>query len=206
MMPEGLLSAMHEPDVRDLFLYLRQKQQVPMLITAINANDFFNATDLSNWTLSSPEAWKVESGTMVGRGGPKPVSLTSRMVAGSYKLTAQVQVTGASAAAEVVLTGQQDATAFHGTTLSFGGPSAVNLWEYRAGTDPKMSAGRRALTAGKWHTLEVSRKDEKLTVKLDGEVEFETGDPRYRRHVSPAFWLKGDGGELRMKGLKIEVP
>jgi putative heme-binding domain-containing protein len=205
MMPEGLLSVLHEPDVRDLFLYLRQKQQAPMLVTAMNANDFFTGTDLKNWRPSNPAAWRVEAGELIGKGGAKPEALTSDMVAGDYKLTAQVRVTGDKAAAELVLTGARDGQHFLGTSLSFGGPSALNLWEYRAAADPQVTAGKKALSGDGWHTLEIVRKDDQLKVSVDGVLEFEQRDARHRRRVSPSIWLQGDGAELRLKGLKIEA-
>jgi putative heme-binding domain-containing protein len=205
MMPEGLLATMHEPDVRDLFLYLRQKQQVPMLVTAVNANDFFNGTDLRNWRPSDPPAWRVEGGGLVGRGGAKAASLTSEMVAGDYKLSGQVQVRGENLAAELVISGEHDASNFHGVTLSFGGPSSVNLWKYRAAAPPAVTAGRRSLSGGAWHALEVVRKDDTIRVSIDGAIEFELDDPRHRRRTSPAFWLAGEGAELRVKALRIEA-
>ncbi len=205
MMPEGLLSTMHEPDVRDLFLYLRQKQQVPMLITAVNANDFYNGRDLTNWRPSNPAAWRAENGEIIGKGSANPESLTSEMVAGDYKLVVEVSIRGDKSAAELVLAGERDAQNFHGTTLSFGGPSSINLWDYRAGTDPKPQAGKKVLGDGGWHKLEITRKDETLTVSVDGQTEFELRDARHRRRVHPAFWIQGDGAELRIKGLKIEA-
>lgn len=204
MMPEGLLATMHEPDVRDLFLYLRQKQQVPMLITALNGNDFFNGTDLANWKPSTAAAWRVENGEIAGKGGPKREALISEMVAGDYRLTAQVKVTGDKTAAEIVLSGQQDAKNFHGTTLTVGGPT--QLKDYRAGAEPVVTAGKRSLNDGAWHAIEVARKEDALVVKIDGQQEFEIRDPRHRRRVSPAFWLQGEGAEFRVKNLKIEAP
>jgi putative heme-binding domain-containing protein len=205
MMPEGLLSAMHEPDVRDLFLYLRQKQQVPMLVTPINANDFFNGSDLTNWRPSNPSAWRVENGEIVGKGGAHPESLTSDMVAGDYRLSVEVLVRGEKGAAEIVLSGQQDAKNFHGTTISFGGPSSVNLWNYRAGAEPQMIPGKRSLGDNAWHKLELVRKDDTLRVTIDGTQEFETRDTRHRRRVHPAFWIHGEAAELRIKSLTIEA-
>ena len=206
MMPEGLLSVMHEPDVRDLFLYLRQKQQVPMLITAINANDFFNGTDLKNWRVSNPQTARVEGSEIVVRPGDKPASLTSEMIADEYRLTAQIMIRGTNPVAEFVLTGSQDAQNFHGTTLSLGGPSLVNLWEYRAGTKPQVTPGKRLINDAAWHALEIVRKEDTLRVSLDGAVEFEVRDARHRRRVSPAVWVQGAGTEFRINHLKIEVP
>ena len=210
MMPEGLLTPLHEPDVRDLFLYLRQKQQVPMLVTAVNANDFFNGSDLHNWIADTgrthTEAWRAESGEIIGTGGaPVPVALTSEMVAGEYKLTAQIRIRGEKAAAEIVLCGEHDASGFHGITLSFGGPSAIALLDYRAAADAAITAGSRALGDDQWHTLEVVRKDKRLTVNVDGKVEFDIEDPHHRRRVSPSFHLLGKGAELRVKAVRIEA-
>jgi putative heme-binding domain-containing protein len=208
MMPEGLLTPLHETDVRDLFLYLRQKQQVPMLVTEANANDFFNGSDLHNWIASdgSSDAWRVENGEFIGKGrASAPVALTSEMLADNYKLSAQVRIRGEKAAAELVLCGERDVSGFHGMTLGFGGPSALALVDYRAATDPAIKAGSRALGDNLWHAIEVVRKDGRVTVSVDGKVEFEVEDPRHRRRVSPAFHLFGDGAELRVKTLKIEA-
>ena len=205
MMPEGLLTPLHEPDVRDLFLYLRQRAQIPMLVTAVNANDFFNGNDLHNW-IPGGDGWRIENGELIGAGNAKkPLSLTSEMVTGDYRLTAQVRIRGEKGAAELVLCGEHDASGFHGITLSFGGPSALALVDYRAATDPSVKPGSRALGDDAWHALETIRNDGRLTVSVDGKVEFDIEDPRHRRRVSPAFYLLGEGAELRVKALKIEA-
>ncbi len=210
MMPEGLLTPLHEEDVRDLFLYLRQKQQVAMLVTGVNANDFFNGNDLQNWTADTGKAhadsWRAEKGEIVGGGSAvAPVSLTSAMLAGDYRLTAQVRLRGEKAAAEIVLCGERDASGFHGITLSFGGPSALALVDYRAAADARTIPGSRALGDDAWHALEINRNGGRLTVSVDGKKEFDLEDPRHRRRVSPGFHLLGEGAELRVKTLKIEA-
>ena len=210
MMPEGLLLPFHEPDVRDLFLYLRQRAQTPMLVTAINVNDFFNGSDLHNWIADTgkthAESWRAENGEIIGTGSASaPFALTSEMVAGDCKLSAQVRIRGEKAAAEIVLCGERDASGFHGITLSLGGPSAIALVDYRAAADAAIKPGSRALGDDAWHALEVVRKNGRLTVSVDGKVEFDVEDPRHRRRVSPAFHLLGEGAELRVKALKIEA-
>jgi putative heme-binding domain-containing protein len=209
MMPEGLLLPLHEPDVRDLFLYLRQKQQVPMLVTAVNANDFFSGSDLHNWIADTgkmhAESWRAENGEITGVGSASaPVALASEMVAGDYKFTAQVRIRGEKAAAEIVLCGERDTSGFHGMTLSFGGPSPLALVDYRAAVEAAIKPGSRALGDDAWHALEVVRKAGRLTVSVDGKVEFDIEDPRHRRRVSPGFHLLGEGAELRVKAMKIE--
>ncbi len=205
MMPEGLLTPLSEDDVRDLFLYLRQRAQIPMLVTAVNANDFFNGNDLHNW-IPGGDGWRVENGELIGTGrADKPLALTSEMITSDYKLSAQVRIRGEKAAAELVLCGERDASSFHGLTLSFGGPSAISLVDYRAATDAVTKPGSRALGDDAWHGLEIIRKNGRLSVNVDGKVEFGVEDPRHRRRVSPAFHLLGEGAELRVKGLKIEA-
>ena len=114
-------------------------------------------------------------------------------------------IRGDKAAAESGLTGERDAKNFHGTTLSLGGPSLVNLWDYRAGVDPQRTAGKKTISHAGWHALEIVRKDDTLKVSLDGAMEFEVNDLRHRRRVSPAIYLQGEGAELRIGHLKIEA-
>jgi putative heme-binding domain-containing protein len=202
LMPEGLLTPMSEEDVRDLFLYLRQRSQVPMLLTAINTNDFFNGADVRNW-VPSQDAWRVMNGELSGRGNAtSPVSITSEMIADDYKLSAKVLVLGAQSAAELVVSGQRNASRFGGLTLSFGGPSALALWEYRAASDPKARPGSKSLGDDQWHAIEIIRKGHHVRIDVDGKTEFDVQDPRKHQRVSPAFHLLG--GELRVKELKIE--
>ena len=205
MMPEGLLTPLNEDAVRDLFLYLRQRAQVPMLLTAVNANDFFNASDLQNWRQEKNGPWQVKSGEIHGEvSGKSPAALTSAMTADDYRLTAQVQVSGKNAAAEMVLSGERDASGFHGVTLGFGGPCALALIDYRAAAQPIITPGTRSLGESGWHEIEVLRKDGRIRVSVDGKVEFETADPRHRRRVSPAFHLHGENARLQIRGLQIK--
>ena len=96
LMPEGLITGLPPQDVRDLFLYLRQRGQVPMLATSINAADFFNGSDLTRWRSSTDGAWKVRSGEIVGRGvASNPIWLRSEMIAGDFTFTAMLKLSGA---------------------------------------------------------------------------------------------------------------
>jgi putative membrane-bound dehydrogenase-like protein len=101
LMPEGLLAGRSTEDVRDLFVYLARHGQVPILADANNMNDFFNGTDLSHWIASSPKAWKVENGEIVGLGEAKEVRLESDMVAKNARLSCEITLTGARGSALV---------------------------------------------------------------------------------------------------------
>ncbi len=203
MMPEGLLAAMDEPTVRDLFLYLRQKQQSPMLATAINANDFFTGADLTRWLPSDPTAWKVESGVIVGRSSsPRPVNLLSELAADAFRFTAKVQVSGEKAAAEVVLRGRSLPVGFVGSSLSLGGSTPANVWLY-AGRDAKPEMrGAFPITSAEWVDFEVIATTEKTELKLNGKSVLSLLPGESRR---TAFGFYVANGELRVKQPKLEI-
>ena len=196
MMPEGLLTAMDEESVRDLFAYLGQKQQVPMLITAVNANDFSPAAELRNWRAVGD--WKWDAGEVVAHGGARPTSLSSEMLMGQGVLSASIKVSG-NAAAELVLAGTRGPDGFHGETLSFGGPSAMNVWTYPG---PESKSLGDAFGDG-WHTVLIERTAESLKVRIDGAVRYEKAGPL--KKFTPSFWLMGEGSEMRIKTLRVEV-
>jgi putative heme-binding domain-containing protein len=206
MMPEGLLAALQQDDVRDLFAYLGSPRQVPILATALNAGDFFNGSDLTRWRASS-EAWRVDNGEIVGRGGAaqRTESLTSEMIAEDYQFTAQIKLTGgADSVGEIAFRGQLDASPFAGCSLSFGGNSAVNLWQYGDET-PKSVPSAVMLISDAWNACEIRVAGSNVQVVLNGKVAFDlTSTPGSRRN-GIAFYLRGQGVELRIKDPKLEV-
>ena len=202
MMPEGLITALDEESVRDLFAYLRQRHQVPMLATPLNANDFFNGTDLTRWNPSS-DVWKVEAGELVGRGNAKhPESLVSEMIAKDFKLTAQIKVTGANAAAEIAFDGAEKEGKFTGHSLSLGGASRANVWEYAA-AKPSSQPVAIAFDPAAWTKIEVTASGGKVRVTLNGQLAAEVAASPLR--TVPAFYVFGDNAELRVKEAKLDV-
>ena len=207
LMPEGLLSALDEGSVRDLFLYLRQKAQVPLLATEINAGDFFNGNDLARWQASSDQAWKVENGEIVGRSGAtKAAWLRSEMIAGDFKLSAMIKVTGSDPIVEIAFRGRPDVTPFVGESLSLGGRSELNLWRYTQGAKP-VRAGTlgTAIEPGKWVKWRIISKGPDITVGIDyGQWSFGPFTPGSSRNGF-AFYVQGPDSELRIKDLKLET-
>jgi putative heme-binding domain-containing protein len=203
MMPEGLLTGVDEESVRDLFAYLRQRQQVPLLVTPANAGDFFSGSDLARWR-STGEAWKFESGAIIGRNpGAEPVSLTSEMVAADFVLTGKLRLSGLDALAEVVLRGVPATAGFTGTSLTFGGREAGNLWRYEGGQKKPVTTDAK-VPLNEWVALEAAATGNKLVVKLNGQIAFEIDDSPGGGRSIIAFNLHGKGAELAVKDLKIE--
>lgn len=204
LMPEGLITGLDEESVRDLFLYLRQRVQVPMLATPANAADFFNGNDLARWQVKHGE-WKIETGELAGHGTDgKPASLVSEMVADDFVLAGQVKVTGETPAAEIAFRGRPNDPKFHGYSLSFGGPSRVNLWQYLQGGMPASIAGDAVIEAGKWVAFRVESHGKNAAVELNGR-------PVFRLEIaSPTrngfgLYVQGKDAELRVKDLKLEI-
>src|SRR5262249_7808686 len=93
MMPDDLLKALSETEVRALVAYLRHPNQVPILATPDNAKDLFNGKDLTGWE-GDPNLWSVQNGEIVGKspGIKKNEFLKSQMIAGDFRLTLKVKL------------------------------------------------------------------------------------------------------------------
>ncbi len=204
MMPEGALSVMTEDDVRDLFLYLRQREQVPMLATPANVNDFFNRGDLTGWRALGG-AWKVENGAILGREEAiEPASLRSDMLLRDFRFTAQIRLSGPAVAVEIAFRGVHGKQGFHGAALSFGGRAPANVWLYR-GARPGSVPGGVVVAPDTWVPLEILARGSNARVSLNGRKAFDLhelpGDPR----SALAFYMLGEGALLAVKDLKIEL-
>jgi putative heme-binding domain-containing protein len=207
LMPEGLLSALDEGSVRDLFLYLRQKAQVPLLVTEANAGDFFNGNDLARWRASSDQAWKVENGEIVGRGAAKKAAwIRSEMIAGDFKLSATIKVSGSEPIVEIAFRGRSDVTPFAGQSLSIGGRSELNLWRYSRDAKPvRAGTAGIAIEPGKWAKCWIASRGAEIRVGVDyGQWSFGPFTPGPERNGF-AFYLQGADSELRIKDLKLET-
>ena len=207
LMPEGLLSALDEGSVRYLFLYLRQKAQVPLLVTEANAGDFFNGNDLARWRASSDQAWKVENGEIVGRGAAKKAAwLRSEMIAGDFKLSAMIKVSGSEPIVEIAFRGRPDVTPFAGQSLSIGGRSELNLWHYSRDAKPvRAGTAGIAIEPGKWAKCWIASRGAEISLGVDyGQWSFGPFTPGPERN-GIAFYLRGADSELRIKDLKLET-
>jgi putative heme-binding domain-containing protein len=203
LMPEGLITGFDQQTVRDLFLYLRQRAQVPILATVLNASEFFNGNDLARWQAKGGD-WKVENGELVGHGAASQTAqLLSDMVADDFDLTAQVKVSGANATAELAFWGRPDVRPFHGWSLSFGGATPPNLWVYQPAAKSVPVTGSPAAPASEWQEISLHSRGGQLTGTI-GHLGFVMARPSAGRNGF-AFYLRGQDAELRVKGVKLEV-
>lgn len=204
LMPEGLITSLDEESVRDLFLYLRQRGQVPMLATPVNSADFFNGNDVTRWQVKHGD-WKVENGELVGRATEeKTAVLSSEMLADHFTLTAQIKVSGDQPAAELAFHGLLAAPPFKGVSLSLGGPTPPNIWRYDLGEKPASVPSTAPVPANQWVACRIVSNGREVTISLGGQSAFHLIDTPAGRNAF-AFYLKGKNAELRVKDLKLEV-
>lgn len=91
MMPEGLLNALGEQDIRDLFAYLGSPTQVPL--PAAREVEIFNGKDLTGWE-GDPAIWSVENGELVGKGQLKHNSfIFTKQEFSDFRLIFEVKLT-----------------------------------------------------------------------------------------------------------------
>ena len=91
MMPEGLLNALSEQDIRDLFAYLASPTQVPL--PAAQAVELFNGKDLTGWE-GDPAIWSVDNGELVGKGPLKHNSfIFTKQEFADFRLIFEVKLT-----------------------------------------------------------------------------------------------------------------
>jgi putative heme-binding domain-containing protein len=207
LMPEGLLSALKDEDVRDLFSYLRQHGPSPILVSAANVNDFFNGTDLARWIPSRTDSWRVENGEIVGRSSADRAEfLTSDMVAEDFRFTAKLKLTGADASAEVAFRGQHVDGGFQGSAFRFSS-GAPTLLTYNTPNKPEATPGNGpALSAGAWITCEIVAQGQSVKVTLNGSPAFDLSHSPGASRTVFAFQVSGKDAELRIKDLRLELP
>lgn len=203
LMPEGLLLAMKETDVRDLFSYLRLHGPVPMLASPANANDFFNGADFTNWSLSSAAKWRIESGTVIGRGSDDRAEfLTSELTAENFRLRAELALNGPGSA-EIVLRGGNAEGGFTGVTLRLSGTGQLALLRYRkAGAPPEVEPLKASGRAG---PIEIAAQGEKITITMAGAKVAELAAPDFAPRTNFQFRVAGSDTEMRLKSLSLAV-
>ena len=113
-------------------------------------------------------------------------------------------MTGTNAAAEIVLRGNAGQEGFRGASLSVGGASSSNVWIY-GDAKPQPAANGPAIEAGKWIACEIESRGPKISVRLDGKNAVEIPAPDAAMRTVPALYVFGEGAELAVKDLKIEI-
>ncbi len=207
LMPEGLLGALKDEDVRDLFSYLRLHGQTPVLASASNINDFYNNVDLTRWIPSRVDGWRVENGEIIGRGnGERPEYLTSDMALENFKLKAQVRLTGDSASGAMYFRGQQTDGGFQGSAVRFGN-TGLNLATFEVPAKSTVTACAEGLTMNPsdWTPIEVVAEGARVKVLVNGKTAIDLAQTPGGNRTVFSFEVDGKNAELRVKELHVEL-
>jgi putative membrane-bound dehydrogenase-like protein len=207
MMPDDLLKALSDTEVRALVAYLRGPGQVPLLATADNVKDFFNARDLTGWD-GDPKVWTVEKGEIVAKAtGPKRAAfLRSGVLLGDFRLTFQVKVSPSGGQAGVL---------FRAEGLPGGGAKGYRVGLGNAAWGQLSEEGGRGLLASKageppvkaeeWNRYEIVASGNRIRTAINGTPWFDLTDADGARRGILAFQCAEGAGEVRVKNLRLEL-
>jgi putative membrane-bound dehydrogenase-like protein len=208
MMPDDQLKPLSQKDVRNLFAYLRNPAQVPLLATAENAKDFFNGKTLSGW-VGDPKLWSVENGEIVGKtdGLKTNEFLKSEMAADNFVLSLKVKLTP---------NGENSGIQFRSEVLPNGdvkGPQAdvgAGWWgklyeEHGRGLLAK-EGGEKFVKPGEWNDYTIEAYEGNVRITINGQIctDYLQDAQLSRRGIFALQLHSGGKMEVRFKDLKLE--
>ena len=209
MMPEGLLTALTDQEVRDLLYYLRQPAQAPLLGSKENLNLFFNGVDLTGWD-GNPDLWTVENGTIIGksaRGLGHNEFLTSQMQWDDFRLTLEVKLTPNAENSGIQFRSRpQSSGEVKGYQADIGKGWWGKLYEELGRGLLWDQAGDIHVKPGDWNTYEILARGHRIKTALNGNlcVDLEDNDGDLQGMI--ALQLHSGGPmEVQFRNLQIEI-
>ena len=208
MMPEGLLQALNNSEVRDLVAYLKSPGQVPMAATADNVLTFFNGKDLSGWE-GNTNLWTVQDGEIVGKssGLRNNEFLKNSLLLGDFRLVLSVKLTpnkensGIQFRSEVEPSGS-----VKGYQADVGAGWWGKLYEEHGRALLWDKSGEAHVKTEDWNTYEIVAVGTKIRTAINGKLCVDLDDPKGARRGIIAFQLHSGGPmEVRFKDLKLEL-
>ncbi len=209
MMPEGLLTALTDQEVRDLLYYLRQPAQAPLLASQENLNLFFNQKDLAGWD-GNPELWKVQDGVIIGKStdGLKHNSfLTSQMQLDDFRLTLEVKLSPNSENSGIQFRSTpQTSGEVKGYQADIGKGWWGKLYEELGRGLLWDKAGDVHVKPNAWNTYEILAQGHHIKTAINGQLCVDLEDPNGDLQGMIALQLHSGGPmEVRFRNLRLEL-
>jgi putative membrane-bound dehydrogenase-like protein len=209
MMPDDLIKQATEPQIRNLIAYLKHNQQVPALLTADTAKEFFNGKDLTNWD-GDTEVWNVENGEIVGKtkdGLKKNNFLKSTFDVTDFKLTLKVKLTPNK---------ENSGIQFRSLPIEGGemrGPQADigkgwwgKLYEESGRGLLVKEGGEKHVKEDDWNEYIIEAVGPKVKMWLNGNQVADYEDDKLAKRGQIAVQVHSGGPmEVRFKDLKLEI-
>jgi hypothetical protein len=206
-MPEGLLDAMKEDEIRDLVGYLRGATQSPMLATKANVGRFFDGKSLAGWS-GDPACWSVENGEIVGKtkGLAKNTFLESELELQDFRLSIEVRLTKDEGNSGVQFrTRARDDGEVEGYQADVGPGWWGKLYEENGRGILSEGPKEDPVVKDGWNRYEIEAKGHHLKTWLNGKVCVDLEDPKGATRGIVALQLhSGDATEVRFRNLKLE--
>ena len=209
MMPDDILQAASEFEVRSLMAYLQAPTQVPMLATADNVKDFFNGKDLAGWD-GDRDVWAVRNGEIVGKtatGLKRNTFLKSSQAVTDFRLSLRVKLTpnrensGVQFRSEPLPDGEM-----RGPQADIGGGWWGKLYEESGRGLLAKEGGERHVKPDEWNDYVVEARGTTVKIWINGQLVCDYTDAQLsRRGVIGLQVHSGGPMEVRFKDLKLEV-
>jgi len=208
MMPEGLLQALSNAEVRDLVAYLKSPAQVPMAATADNIQGFFNGKDLTGWD-GNTNLWSVENGEIVGKsaGLKNNEFLKNALLLGDFRLVLKVKLVPNKENSGVQLRSAiEPGGAVRGYQADIGEGWWGKLYEEHGRALLWDKSGESHVKRDDWNTYEIVAVGTKIKTAINGKLCVDLDDPQGARQGITAFQLHAGGPmEVRFKDFKVEL-
>jgi len=207
LMPEGLLDALPEPDVRDLVAYLQSAKQVPMLATPANAQGFFDGRTLAGWR--GADCWSVENGEIVGRtsGLKRNEFLRSELELRDFRLAFEVRLVGDIGNSGVQFrSGELEDGEMVGYQADIGPGWWGRLYEESARGILSEKTAEEFVVKDAWNRYEIEARGHHVRLSINGHVcvDLEDPDGALAGIVAPQVH-SGGPTEVRFRNLVLEV-
>ncbi len=208
MMPEGLLDALQEKEIRDLIAYLRSPAQVPMRATEDNVSAFFNGNDIEGWE-GNTNLWRVENGEVVGvtEGLKRNEFLKGTLLFSDFRLICKVKLAPNEANSGIQF---RSKVLPDGTVRGYQADIGAGWWgklyeEHGRGLLWEKSCGAH-VNAGEWNTYEILAVGSRIRTAINGHMCVDLDDSSGSREGIIAFQLHSGGPmEVRFKDFELEL-
>ncbi len=206
-MPDDLWKPLSDHEVRSLVAYLASPEQVPALLTTENAQNFFNARDLTGW-LGDAKLWRVEEGQIVGQtaGLARNEFLRSEIAAEDFRLGLDVKLVGNQGNSGVQFRSE---ALPDGEMRGYQADIGAGWWgklyeENRRGLLAEKS-GEQFVKNGDWNHYEIVAQGNRVRTWINGNLCVDLTDKSgVPRGIFALQLHSGGATEVRFKNLRLE--
>ena len=209
MMPEGLLTALTDQEVRDLLYYLRQPAQAPLIASNDNINLFYNGLDLTGWD-GDKTLWSVTDGVITGKtesGLQHNEFLTSQMLLNDFRLILEVKLTPNSENSGIQFRSRPQANReVKGYQADAGAGWWGKLYEELGRGLLWEKSGERHVRENEWNRYEILAVGHRIKTAINGNLCVDLNDADGDLQGMIAFQLHSGGPmTVQFRNLQLEL-